>query len=262
MADPHTPNAPTIDLEVLRRLVAIGGPGLVQQMADLFSTHAPQQSAQALLAFAGGDLDGVARAAHALKSSAGNMGAHPLYQLVSGLEQDAMQGRRDRVAEQLPALQDGVLAAITALREAALAVAGDVPPSPADALASAPRAALALVEDNPDNRMLVQALLDDRYDITEYETGVEALDGIAGSPPDLVLLDISLPGMDGTEVLSRLRATAHGATVPVIALTAHAMAGDRERFLGLGFDAYVTKPIVDEQALIDTIDGLLGSRTP
>ncbi len=60
---------------------------------------------------------------------------------------------------------------------------------------------IAVVEDNPDNRMLVEALLEDEYEISEYETGAEAVEGLPGNVPDLVLLDISLPGMDGTEVL-------------------------------------------------------------
>ncbi len=116
---------------------------------------------------------------------------------------------------------------------------------------------VALVEDNPDNRLLVQAILEDLYAIDEYETGVEALVGMKASPPDLVLLDISLPEMDGTEVLRRMREDASLAGVPVIALTAHAMAGDRERFLAMGFDRYLTKPIVDLDVLVSAVEELL-----
>jgi two-component system cell cycle response regulator DivK len=116
---------------------------------------------------------------------------------------------------------------------------------------------IAVIEDNPDNRLLLQALLDDKYDLDEYEDGPSALAGMAASPPALALLDISLPGMDGSEVLRRLRASAALAATPVIALTAHAMSGDRERFLGEGFDGYVTKPIVDEEVLYAAIAALL-----
>lgn len=116
---------------------------------------------------------------------------------------------------------------------------------------------IALVEDNADNRLLVQAILDDRYEVVEYETGQAALDGLAESVPDLVLLDISLPEMDGTEVLRRIRQDPRLASIPVIALTAHAMAGDRERFLGEGFDEYLTKPIVDDTVLLDAIESRL-----
>ena len=113
---------------------------------------------------------------------------------------------------------------------------------------------IAVVEDNPDNRLLLQALLGDRYGLVEFDSGVDALAGLSSSLPDLVLLDISLPGMDGMEVLSRIRADARLRRLPVIALTAHAMAGDREKYLEGGFDDYITKPIVDETALIAAIE--------
>lgn len=117
---------------------------------------------------------------------------------------------------------------------------------------------IAVVEDNRDNRLLLQAFLGERYRIVEYENGATALDGIRRQLPDLILLDVSLPGMDGLEVLSQIRADKGLRTLPVIALTAHAMTGDRERFLGAGFDDYVAKPIVDEAVLLKAIDNLLG----
>lgn len=119
------------------------------------------------------------------------------------------------------------------------------------------KAKIAVVEDNPDNRLLVWAILDDLYEISEYETGVEAVDGLLDDIPDLVLLDISLPEMDGTEVLQWIRQQSELDGLPVIALTAHAMAGDREKYIEQGFNDYVTKPIVDENVLIDTIARLL-----
>lgn len=115
-------------------------------------------------------------------------------------------------------------------------------------------ARIAVVEDNPDNRLLVQAILDDAYEIDEYETGQEAVDGLAVNRPDLVLLDISLPEMDGPEVLAWIREQEGLKDLPVIALTAHAMAGDREKFLRQGFDDYVTKPILDEDVLLGAIE--------
>lgn len=117
---------------------------------------------------------------------------------------------------------------------------------------------IAVVEDNPDNRLLVEALLEEEYEIAEYETGVQAVAGLGDDVPDLVLLDISLPEMDGTEVLRWIRQDERVKHVPVIALTAHAMAGDREKFLAAGFDDYVTKPIVDEAVLLGAIRRWLG----
>jgi CheY-like chemotaxis protein len=117
---------------------------------------------------------------------------------------------------------------------------------------------IALVEDNADNRLLVQVLLGDLFDVTSYENGQDALDGIAKDKPDAVLLDISLPKMDGNEVLRRIRADKAVCDLPVIALTAHAMTGDREKYLAAGFDDYVTKPILDEEALIATLHKVMG----
>ncbi|MFH1763299.1 MAG: response regulator [Gemmatimonadota bacterium] len=112
---------------------------------------------------------------------------------------------------------------------------------------------IAVVEDNPDNRFLVQALLEDLYDLSEYESGASALEGLVQDNPDLVLLDISLPDIDGTEVLRWIKNQEELKDTPVVALTAHAMAGDREKFLAEGFSDYVTKPIVDESILMETI---------
>ena len=112
---------------------------------------------------------------------------------------------------------------------------------------------IAVVEDNPDNRLLVQALLEEFYEISEFETGVDAVNGLSADQPDLILLDISLPEMDGTEVLRWIRDQPDLESVPVVALTAHAMAGDREKYLAQGFSDYLTKPIIDETVLLDTI---------
>lgn len=116
---------------------------------------------------------------------------------------------------------------------------------------------LAVVEDNADNRLLLQAILADKYDLDEYENGTDALAAFSRTRPDLVLLDISLPDMDGTEILNRIRKDVALRTTPVIALTAHAMTGDREKFLAAGFDDYITKPIVDETLLFSSIERLL-----
>ena len=121
---------------------------------------------------------------------------------------------------------------------------------------------IAVVEDNPDNRLLVQVILEPFYRVVDYETGMAALEGLPQEKPDLVLLDVSLPEMDGTEVLQRIRADAQLQDLPVIALTAHAMAGDREKYLAMGFDDYVTKPIVDENILLGAIERKLSGDEP
>ena len=86
--------------------------------------------------------------------------------------------------------------------------------------------------------------------------GKSAMEGLPTLKPDLVLLDISLPEMDGTEVLRRIREHPDLQTLPVIALTAHAMAGDREKYLAAGFNDYVSKPI-NPNELVETIERVL-----
>ncbi|MBT8136125.1 MAG: response regulator [Gammaproteobacteria bacterium] len=121
---------------------------------------------------------------------------------------------------------------------------------------AAKKRSIAIVEDNPDNLLLLRVLLQDLYTLQEYPDGVLAVEGIVASPPDLVLMDISLPRMDGVEALRGLRR--HGLkSLPVVALTAHAMVGDRERFLAEGFDYYIAKPILDRAQVIEPIEQLL-----
>jgi CheY-like chemotaxis protein len=121
---------------------------------------------------------------------------------------------------------------------------------------------IAIIEDNPDNRLLVCTILEDDYRIFEYASGSDALKGVAIELPDLFLIDISLPGMDGLEVLNRLRSQPETKEIPAIALTAHAMVGDREKFLLAGFQEYVSKPIIDETHFLKVIRTLLQKKTP
>ncbi len=116
---------------------------------------------------------------------------------------------------------------------------------------------IAVVEDNPDNQMVAEAILEDFYEVELYDTGIDALAGFKESKPDLVLLDISLPEMNGEEVLKEIRQDEGLKNLPVIAFTAHAMSGDREKYLAAGFNDYVSKPLVDEDILLDAIARLL-----
>ena len=120
---------------------------------------------------------------------------------------------------------------------------------------------IAVIEDNPDNRLLVRAIIDDRYALTEFDSGRKALAALSVDPPDLILLDISLPEMDGQEVLEKIRRMDGLSDVPVSALTAHAMVGDRERFLAVGFDEYISKPILDPDKLTTAIAALLAEES-
>jgi two-component system cell cycle response regulator DivK len=103
---------------------------------------------------------------------------------------------------------------------------------------------ILVVEDNPLNLKLVRDVLQFAgYEVVEAHSGEEGLRVAAEAPPDLVLMDLQLPGIDGTETLHRLRQGSLGPNVPVVAVTAFAMAEDREHASQAGFDGYVEKPI-------------------
>ena len=112
---------------------------------------------------------------------------------------------------------------------------------------------IAVVDDNADNRLIIRTILEDQYEIIEFSSGIEAIEGLKKKKPDVVILDISLPEMDGTEILRRLREDVELNNLPVIALTAHAMVGDREKYLAAGFNDYIAKPILDMNVLFATI---------
>lgn len=117
---------------------------------------------------------------------------------------------------------------------------------------------ILLVEDNEMNRdMLSRRLKRRSFDVDLAVDGGEALRK-ANDVPDLILLDMSLPVMDGWTVAGRLKAEDRTKGIPIIALTAHAMVGDREKALGAGCDDYETKPI-DFPRLLSKIDQLLGT---
>ena len=106
------------------------------------------------------------------------------------------------------------------------------------------REQILVVEDNEKNMKLFRDVLQARgYDIVEATTGGQAVELAIEHGPELVLMDIQLPDIDGIEALGRLRANERTASIPVLALTAQAMEGDRERFLASGFDGYVSKPV-------------------
>ena len=105
-------------------------------------------------------------------------------------------------------------------------------------------AKILVVEDNQDNReMVVKALKFNGYEAVEAVDGEEAIEKAKAEHPDLILLDIFLPKMDGYEVTKRLKGDYEVRSIPIIALTAHAMKGNREEALAAGCDGYIPKPI-------------------
>lgn len=121
-------------------------------------------------------------------------------------------------------------------------------------------ARILIVEDSPDNMKLFRTILGLKgHEVTGLSGGEGLLDAIEEGSPDLVLMDIQLPGKDGFALLQEIRKSSLPA-VRVIALTAHAMTGDRERAMDAGFDGYITKPI-DIRNFPDQVQrGLQGER--
>jgi two-component system cell cycle response regulator DivK len=103
---------------------------------------------------------------------------------------------------------------------------------------------LLIVEDNQDNRELaIKVLKNKGYEIVEAVDGEEAIEKAISEKPDLILLDISLPKLDGYEVAKRLKSMEEFREIPIVAFTAHAMKGDREKVIVVGFEGYISKPI-------------------
>jgi CheY-like chemotaxis protein len=101
-----------------------------------------------------------------------------------------------------------------------------------------------IAEDNPTNRELLRELLEIRgYSVAEACNGQEALALIEATPPDILLLDIGMPVMDGYAVIRKIRENPRFASLPVVAVTAYAMQGDREKIMRSGFSGYLSKPI-------------------
>jgi two-component system, cell cycle response regulator DivK len=120
---------------------------------------------------------------------------------------------------------------------------------------------ILIVEDVEYNRDLLVQLLEDEYEILTAADGAAGIEVAARERPDLILMDLSLPGIDGWEATRRLKARPETDAIPVIALTAHAMQGDEERARACGCDDYLTKPI-DEDQLFATLARLLGPDGP
>lgn len=116
---------------------------------------------------------------------------------------------------------------------------------------------ILLVEDNEMNRDMLSRRLQRRgYEIVMAFDGEQGVAMAQSAAPDLILMDMSLPGIDGWEATRRLKADDQTKTIPIIALTAHAMSGDREKALEAGSDEYDTKPI-DLERLLPKIEALL-----
>jgi two-component system, cell cycle response regulator DivK len=121
-------------------------------------------------------------------------------------------------------------------------------------------ARILLIEDNAQNRYLTRFLLEQRgHEILQAETGPQGLALAATARPDLILLDIQLPGMDGHAVARELKSDPQLSSIPIVAVTSYAMAGDREKCLAAGAEGYIEKPINPESFAAE-VERFLGPR--
>ncbi|MCC6298554.1 MAG: response regulator [Anaerolineales bacterium] len=122
------------------------------------------------------------------------------------------------------------------------------------------KGAILYVEDNPDNRMLVRRiLLSEGYALHEATTASQALDFLRSNQPDLILMDINMPDMDGYTLTAQIKSMPGFEQLPIVAITANVMRGDREKTLEAGCDGYIQKPI-DIDQLTREIEKFLARR--
>ena len=191
------------------RLIRLGGPRLANQLAAIYLDEMPRRIAAARTALREGDAEILGDAAHSMRSSSAQLGATDLASACEALETAAERGDVVAAADRLMAIDARYvefadwLVAQTGAEVDTLAISRD------DDSQFRPNGykppIVAVIEDNLDNRMLLDAILGDDFAIDEYAAGAEALAAMPGHVPDVVLLDVSLPGMDGLEVLARMR---------------------------------------------------------
>ena len=122
------------------------------------------------------------------------------------------------------------------------------------------KSTILYVEDNPDNRMLVRRILTaENYKLLEATNAVQAINLLEATTPDLILMDINMPDMDGYTLTTRIRSMPGLERVPILALTANVMRGDKEKTLEAGCDGYIQKPL-DVDQLIREIEKFLARR--
>ncbi|MCB1149026.1 MAG: response regulator [Chlamydiia bacterium] len=116
---------------------------------------------------------------------------------------------------------------------------------------------ISILDDDEDFTRILTFFLEEHYKVVPFHDWQEALKSYAQDPPDLIMLDISLPDIDGTQILTKLKEMPNLGKIKVIAVTAHTLPNDREKYLKVGFDDYLPKPITDSDAVLSLVKNCL-----
>lgn len=238
-------STPDLDHAVVDKLRSVGGDALVRRMVRLFLVTSEQAMHRMQAALANAALDVVQAAAHHLYSSAAQLQLTDVADLARQLEEAARAGDAAAASTTLIALGPTLARRSGALR---------------DLLAVLPQAArIAVIDDSEDVRVLLRLVLERHFDVAEYDSATSALLGMRRLPPDVVIIDVTLPDMSGVDLLEFMRADAVLSAVPAVALTALSRS-DQSYFEEIGFALHIRKPVLDTDALVGAIGALLEQR--
>lgn len=236
---------PELDHAVVDKLRSVGGDALVRRMVRLFLVTSDQAMHRMQAALANAALDVVQAAAHHLYSSAAQLRLTDVADLARQLEEAARAGDAGAASATLVVLGPALAHRSSALR---------------DLLAVLPQAArIAVIDDSEDVRVLLRLVLERHFDVVEYDSATSALLGMRRLPPDLAIIDVTLPDMSGVDLLEFMRADPLLRAVPALALTALS-SHEQSSFEQAGFALHIRKPVLDTDALVGAIGALLEQR--
>jgi diguanylate cyclase (GGDEF)-like protein len=225
-------------LDAIRSLPGVDSEALVANVIGAYLADAPDQLARLCAASAGGDAQALHKTAHAMKSSSANLGAEHLAALCKDLEMLGQAGKLDAAAALLTDVEAELTRVLGALQTQVATQSEGVAPQPS----SGPTA--LIVDDDQVMRMLQQQTLQQaQFDVREAADGEQALQMLAGPPPDLVLLDVDMPGVNGFEVCRRIRQRWDATEVPVIMVTGMDDLQSINQAYESGASDFISKPI-------------------
>jgi CheY-like chemotaxis protein len=238
-------NSQEFDHGGVDKLRSVGGDALVRRLVRLFLMTSDQAMHRMKAALPNAALDVVQAAAHHLYASAAQLRLTDVADLARQLEQAARTGNMAAAAATLGALDSVLAHRSDTLR---------------DLLTKLPQAArIAVVDDSEDVRVLLRLVFERHFDVSEYDSATSALLAMRRFPPDVVIIDVTLPDMSGVDLLEFMRADPALRAVPAVALTALA-GSEQASFEQAGFALHIRKPVLDTDALVSAIGALLEQR--